>query len=1362
MRTNYIQFLKRNVLKAGLITALGWLTSGTAFAQISGNYTINRLGTASATVYTSFRAVVDDLRGLSRSDGGVANNTGLGVTGAVTYRVAAGSGPYTWANTNQLIIPAIPTTSSVRTVTFRGNNEIINYTGSSSERAAIMLDGADWFRFDSIRLFSLATTQCMGMQFKNNSDDNIVRNCVVRCPNVSTGQTATGSMSAAIAFTTDNNNLGLSQWGANSFGSNGSRNQFIRNSIGGRNDGTSSGAGPAYGIMIVGDAGANGATSNVIEENLISNCFYRSVASAFTNSNVINKNNITNPDVNTQTWGSTCIHSEAGQAGNTGNITISNNKMYQNYGTNQGASTAPYAIYLNDFSSGTANVFNNSIYDFIGTSQLYVLYHYSSRFGVRVNYHHNTFSYDNDLDPFSPTVYGYMNYDNFGTLDFRNNNHHITKTSGLATRNRFGVYDAGWGSSTYNFNNIFVNRGIAGVPTSGDIHGYRTANIPTFAAWQASGRDINGTSLAADFVNLATGDLRARTFALNNTGTNLLYPRDVNDSIRSLTTPDVGAYEVFVDASTTRWNFLANGGNRCGNYTEPVTITIRNMNTFPIRNVPVSWQINANPAAREIVAGPIAAGDTAVYTFTAIPRFNRPGANTITAGIGVADDNVSNSQLTRTVNITKTPEGSLLSFAGTQGIHNFGGFDVTVPTQPLVYSFTPPTGLTNADYGTTPANRWNITTNVRTERAGILVTGSSVTAPSGATNALVSFNPPSSAIDSFVILNVVFTDPFTGCDTTVRKRIFVAPRCNPNFTFPITVCEGNAVLFENASTVSTGNLLYRWEFTANTEDTANSTNPVFTFPGSGSYRVKYSCITSPYGYVDTLSQIVTVTPIPVVNFTRVNACEGDAVVLTNSTVPSDATYVWNFGDGSPTSTAINVNKNYAAPGGYAVTLNATKNGCAASRTKNVYQFARPNAMALLGTGSCDNDVFTFVNNTTISIGNTGYLWNFDEPNAISTEKNASYKFTTPGTKNVRLTSVSEFGCTDSLNTSLVVVVKASPKANFTFDQACSQTSTVFSNTTTTPAGTPNSTWTIEGVTSVNNNATRNHNWVGLGKKSVSLSVTANGCTDIITKELDVLIQPIADFTVSDVCQGQPAIFTNKTTWPTGVISYNWNFGDLNTSADGAPLHTYSNSVVGQRNVTLTASIAGGCISTKIIPVEIKESPKACDFDFEKDYSKGLGVHKLVPKGGALTATSFKWVYSFGGSDVTNAVGKNDILFPINAGPVSVTMVASKNGCECSITKSTGQSVNTETLNLNADVTVYPNPTNGMVNVEINNNSKPIVIEIYNAVGAKIADVAATETNGIFSYDLNAHPVGLYLVKITSGNQTSTVRITLTK
>jgi len=77
--------------------------------------------------------------------------------------------------------------------------------------------------------------------------------------------------------------------------------------------------------------------------------------------------------------------------------------------------------------------------------------------------------------------------------------------------------------------------------------------------------------------------------------------------------------------------------------------------------------------------------------------------------------------------------------------------------------------------------------------------------------------------------------------------------------------------------------------------------------------------------------------------------------------------------------------------------------------------------------------------------------------------------------------------------------------------------------------------------------------------------------------------------------------------------------------------------------------------------------------------------------------------------------------------------------------------------------IYPNPSNGNVNIEVANNNENLVVEIFNAVGAKVATVNTNNANnGVFNINLAEQAAGLYIVKVTTANQTVAQRITITK
>jgi PKD repeat protein len=96
-----------------------------------------------------------------------------------------------------------------------------------------------------------------------------------------------------------------------------------------------------------------------------------------------------------------------------------------------------------------------------------------------------------------------------------------------------------------------------------------------------------------------------------------------------------------------------------------------------------------------------------------------------------------------------------------------------------------------------------------------------------------------------------------------------------------------------------------------------------------------------------------------------------------------------------------------------------------------------------------------------------------------------------------------------------------------------------------------------------------------GDKTVELTVTdAAGATNSIQHTVTVAAAnpggPTAGFTVA--CTGLDCIFTNTSTPATG-LTFEWDFGDGNSSTDESPTHTYEATDVTEYTATLTVTDA---------------------------------------------------------------------------------------------------------------------------------------------------------------------------------------------
>ncbi|MEI8100388.1 MAG: PKD domain-containing protein, partial [Bacteroidota bacterium] len=449
-------------------------------------------------------------------------------------------------------------------------------------------------------------------------------------------------------------------------------------------------------------------------------------------------------------------------------------------------------------------------------------------------------------------------------------------------------------------------------------------------------------------------------------------------------------------------------------------------------------------------------------------------------------------------------------------------------------------------------------------------------------------------------------------------------------------------------------------------------------------------------------------------------------------------------------------------------LSADLNGCVAKMTQKVYQFEKPVTKFSLTSGTCDNDKFKFANKTTIGNGMVGSSWNFDDNGSVSTDDNPTYSFSKPGKKNVKLVSMSEFGCKDSMI--VVVDVRESPKVGYTNTPACSLTPTVFTNTTADVNGAvANYDWNFgDGTTSKTKSPS--HSWTNLGPKTVVLTITLdNGCSSSISKNLNVATQPKVNFSAADVCAGDQVIFVNNTTWPQGDINYTWDFGDNTSSTNSDPSKLYNIVQTTSYNVTLYANIVGGCSDSLTQRVTVNESPRTCDFQSTPDYGYSYYGVKVEPVNGSGVAggqnnVDYTWIFAGGGtlkSKDVNAAVNYDLQ---SDGEYTVTMKAlvRQTGCECTKTKKVVMNRAAVKDLQEVGVAVYPNPTAGDIKVATSESFGANITVTVMTIEGKMVSTTTKANEGVMTLNTGDMSNGVYLVQVMSGNKQVTRKITVQK
>jgi gliding motility-associated-like protein len=197
---------------------------------------------------------------------------------------------------------------------------------------------------------------------------------------------------------------------------------------------------------------------------------------------------------------------------------------------------------------------------------------------------------------------------------------------------------------------------------------------------------------------------------------------------------------------------------------------------------------------------------------------------------------------------------------------------------------------------------------------------------------------------------------------------------------------------------------------------ANGSPETHKFPADGSYIVRLTLKDPLFcNEDDYIEQTVRVSATFTPSFTADTACIGSPTNFTYTGL-GGASFVWNFGDGSPNSILSDPKNTYARDGRYTVTLTVTDNNtCDATKTKIFTKevIVSPNPTSLFDytpRSSQPNQIYTFTN---LSTGGNKYQWDFGDSKVIATSKRDTlirYSFTASGTYDVCLFTTNSVGC----------------------------------------------------------------------------------------------------------------------------------------------------------------------------------------------------------------------------------------------------------------------------------------------------------------------------------------------------------------
>ncbi|MDP1725444.1 MAG: PQQ-dependent sugar dehydrogenase [Bacteroidota bacterium] len=269
-----------------------------------------------------------------------------------------------------------------------------------------------------------------------------------------------------------------------------------------------------------------------------------------------------------------------------------------------------------------------------------------------------------------------------------------------------------------------------------------------------------------------------------------------------------------------------------------------------------------------------------------------------------------------------------------------------------------------------------------------------------------------------------------GCKDSITKTMTVSPKPNPGFTIniPAQCLASNNFIFSDTSTVSTGSITRVWNFGDTT--TSSVANPSKIYNSVNTYMVKLVS-TSDKFCKDSLTKTVTINPPPTATSSAGGStifCQGGSVSLIANT-GTGLTYQWRNNNLNISGATSSV---YVAStlGNYKVVVTNTNSCMDSSSVISVIVNPLPvSGFTTSNTIQClKGNSFLFDDTSTISSGILVRSWSFGD-GGVSNLINPVKSYFSPSIFTVKLISVSNYGCKDSI--SKMVTVNSQPGANIT-------------------------------------------------------------------------------------------------------------------------------------------------------------------------------------------------------------------------------------------------------------------------------------------------------------------------------------------
>ncbi len=409
-------------------------------------------------------------------------------------------------------------------------------------------------------------------------------------------------------------------------------------------------------------------------------------------------------------------------------------------------------------------------------------------------------------------------------------------------------------------------------------------------------------------------------------------------------------------------------------------------------------------------------------------------------------------------------------------------------------------------------------------------------------------------------------------------------------------CENTTIIFQDETITDGLHPLIKWEWNYGDNTIQSYTSPPFEhlYTARGQYDVLMKVFDN-NGCMDSMYKPkgIEITD-PIANFSAENllSCTDYRVQFIDSVNALSPLYFWDFGDGI-TSQNPEPKHVYINEGIYTISLKIKDiYGCIDSlEKKNYITIADPVAQFNL------SDTFFLCPPATIQLNDasqhtTEWFWDFGNGNS-SNEINPSQIYTEPGDYEVQLIATGYGTCYDTLIKKMVL---KGPEAilSYTPLQGCNPLEVKFK---AIAKNTLKFIWDFgNGATTITNTDSITYNYTSTGVYTPRLVIEDGGGCQVPVINGDTIRVTGADASfdtnILSFCDSAQVGFTqNSITFDDDIISYQWFFGDGDSSLLPNDQHFYTDT--GIYNTRLKVTTKSGCeiIKDSLIHIDFEATPQ---------------------------------------------------------------------------------------------------------------------------------------------------------------------------